>query len=104
MIKPSLFILSLLLSKTSFSSEHQMIDTLGASPKGQYVALEEYGYKAQTHSYYVKIKFMNVWKQSYVGSPIEVEVPASRRSFLEEARSKARILAKDQLSSFGISG
>lgn len=104
MIKSSLFILSLLFSKMAFSSEHQMIDTLGASPKGQYVALEEYGYKAQTHSYYVKIKFMNVWKQSYVGTPIEVEVPASRKSFLNEARTKARILAKDQLSNLGISG
>lgn len=104
MIKSSLLILGLFLSKMAISSEHQMIDTLGASPKGQYVALEEYGYKAQTHSYYVKIKFMNVWKQNYVGSPIEVEVPASRKSFLNEARAKARVLAKEQLSTLGISG
>lgn len=104
MIKSSLFIFGLAFSSMAISSEHQVIDTLGVSPKGQFVALEEYGYKAEKHSYYVKIKFMNVWKKTYVGDSIEVEMPAHRPNFLEKARTKARLLAKDQLTGLGISG
>lgn len=89
---------------TSWASEHQMIDTLGSSPKGQYVALEEYGYKSVSHSYYVRIKVMNVWKKTYVGAPVEVELPAIRPEFLLKARQKAKILAHDELTKFHISG
>lgn len=81
-----------------------MIDTLGSSPKGQFVALEEYGYKSQNHSYFVKIKIMNVWKKEYVGKSIEVELPAHRPHFLKKARSEARILATDELKKFDIRG
>lgn len=87
-----------------FSAEHQMIDSLGASPKGQFVALEEYGYKALNHSYYVRIKVMNVWKKEYVGKMIEVELPAHRPVYLKKARSKAKILAQEELKKFNISG
>lgn len=93
-----------MFSGLSFGSEHQMIDTLGVSSKGQFVALEEYGYKSQSHTYYVTIKVMNVWKKEYVGQKIEVEVPAHRPNFLEKARARARFLAQDQLRRFGISG
>lgn len=93
-----------LLSMTVAASEHQMIDTLGASPKGQFVALEEYGYKTQSHSYYVRIKVMNVWKKEYVGNFIEVELPAHRPVYLKKAREKARILAREELKKFQISG
>lgn len=81
-----------------------MIDTLGSSSKGQFVAIEEYGYKSQTHTYYVIIKVMNVWTKVYVGKFIEVELPAHRPNFLIKARARARILALEHLSSFGISG
>lgn len=79
-----------------------MIDTLGASSKGQFVALEEYGYKPQSHSYYVRIKIMNVWKKEYVGKLVEVELPAHRPVFLDKARARAKILATDELKQFGI--
>lgn len=97
------FFLSLLVTSV-WASEHQMIDTLGASPKGQFVALEEYGYKSLNHSYYVRIKVMNVWKKEYVGNTIEVELPAHRPAFLKKAREKAKILAQEELSRFHISG
>lgn len=80
-----------------------MIDTLGASSQGQYVALEEYGYRAQTHSYYVRVKVMNVWKKEYVGKSVELTVPAHRPGRLLEARAKARSLARKELMKFGIS-
>lgn len=99
----SLFIAFLLaLTTLTWAREHQMIDTLGASPKGQYVALEEYGYRSQKHTYYVTIKVMNVWKKEYVGNPIKVELPAHRPVFLKKARAKAKILALEELKRFNI--
>jgi predicted secreted protein len=101
------FIFALLLitlSQFTRASEHQMIDTLGVSPKGQFVAIEEYGYKVQNHSYYVRIKIMNVWKKEYVGKSVEVELPAHRPVFLEKARSRAKVLAFEELSRFKIQG
>ena len=93
-----------LYSVTGLASQRQMIDTLGISPKGQYVALEEYGYKSDKHSYYVTIKIMNVWKKEYVGSPVEVELPATRPHDLRKARDKAKLMAKGELEKFNISG
>lgn len=81
-----------------------MIDTLGSSSKGQFVALEEYGYKSQTHSYFVTIKVMNVWTEEYVGQSVEVEMPAHRPVFLDKARSRARELAQDVLKKYDIKG
>lgn len=104
MIKLFIFTAFLMLTGGVFASEHQMIDTLGASSKGQYVALEEYGYKAQSHTYYVTIKVMNVWKKEYVGQRIEIEVPAHRPDYLNKARSRARLMARDNLRIYGISG
>lgn len=99
-----LLTLSLVTLSGAFAREHQMIDTLGVSPKGQYVALEIYGYKSQTRTYYVSIKVMNVWKKEYVGDSVEVEMPAYHPEELRKARSKAKILANDNLRRFNISG
>src|SRR5690606_6030530 len=96
MAKLMVFTALLLISGMVFAKEHQMIDTLGSSPKGQFVALEEYGYKSLSHTYYVKIKVMNVWRKEYVGKEILVELPAHRPMFLEKARRKARILAQEE--------
>lgn len=98
------FIAFVIITMSAKASEHQMIDTLGASPKGQFVALEEYGYKSMNHSYYVRIKVMNVWKKEYVGKEIEVELPAHRPVYLEKARQKAKVLAREELNKFHISG
>lgn len=81
-----------------------MIDTLGSSPAGQFVALEEYGYKSQTHTYYVSIKVLNVWTKEYVGEKIDVELPAHRPHYLVKAREKAKVLAEEELKRFKISG
>ena len=103
MIKCLILIASIMFSTLILGGEHQMIDTLGISSKGQYVAIEEYGYRSQSHSYYVTIKVMNVWKKIYVGQAIEVELPAHRPSYLQKARTKARFLATEHLKTFGIS-
>jgi predicted secreted protein len=94
----------LFIGNLAKASEHQMIDTLGVSPKGQYVALEEYGYKAHGHTYYVRIKIINVWKKEYVGKSVEVELPASHPQLLVKARARAKVLAFEELNRFQIRG
>jgi len=91
-----------LFSALAYGSQHQMIDTLGSSSKGQFVAVEEYGYNSGSHSYYVTIKIVNVWTKNYVGETIEVELPAHRPHVLQEARDQAKNLAHDELSKFRI--
>ncbi len=88
----------------SQAAEHQMIDSLGASPKGQFVALEQYGYKPMNHSYYARIQVLNVWTQKYVGKTFEVEVPAIKREHLNQARIRARSQALGELRRFQIQG
>jgi len=92
-----------LVSTLAHSAEHMMIDTLGASPKGQFVALEEYGLKSESKKYFVQIKIMNVWTKEYVGKEVIVEIPAMQAN-LVKARQKAKLMAQDQLSKFKISG
>jgi predicted secreted protein len=104
MINPHFSLIILFFLSAAMASEHQMIDTLGSSPKGQYVALEQYGYKDMNHSYYVRIQVMNVWTQEYVGKTFEVEMPASRRDDLARARNRARSLALEELIKFDIRG
>lgn len=87
----------------SFSAKHLMIDTLGTSKKGQFVAIEEYGHDFQKHSYYVRIRIINVWQNTDVVSPIFVEFPAQRPYLLERAREKARLLSQGYLTKYDIS-
>lgn len=92
----------LVFSAATWAAPKQVIDTLGSSPKGQFVALEEYGYQSHKHTYYVKIKVINVWKKEFVGKFIEVEMPAHQPRFLQEARIKAKVLAQEELKRFKI--
>jgi predicted secreted protein len=96
--------LILFLSFSAFSSQKEFIDALGASPKGQYIALEEYGYSSEKRQFYSSIKIMNVWKKEYVGKAFQVEQPAINSRTIDVVRKKARTLAQDELKKFQISG
>lgn len=98
------FLIFLLSLPVAFASEHYVINTLGASKKGQFVALEEYGYHTERHTYFVTIRIMNVWTKEYVGRSFKVEIPAHRPIFLEKARHEARARADSELRRFNISG
>ena len=102
-LKLIIFVTMLFAGKT-FSSQHQKIDTIGMSPKGQFIALEEYGYQSENHTYFATIKIMNIWKKEYVGSTIQVELPAHRPKVLDLAREQAKKMAKGELEKFNISG
>jgi predicted secreted protein len=93
-----------LMSASAKASENYVFDTLGTSRAGQIVALETYGYKKSTHSYFVSIKFFDVWSKRYVGNKFEVELPADRGVTVQKARVKARTMAKNELARFKISG
>lgn len=101
MIKITL-ILIFLWQMPAFAASHQKIDTLGMSPKGQFVAMEEYGYQPDKHSYFVTIRIINVWTKEFVGQTIQVELPVSRKTFLLDARKKAKDLAQEILKTYNI--
>lgn len=95
-----LSILCLFLVSGAHASSKQKIDVLGTSPKGQFVAVEEYGYRPGTHMYFVTIRVMNVWKKEYVGDNIQIELPASRPFVLKKARKEALDLAQNTFKKY----
>ena len=94
----------LFMSFPALSAVHHKVDTLGTSAKGQFIALEEYGYRSDKHVYFVEIRILNLWKKKVVGDIIRVEEPAHSVNFLQETRTKAKKMAENQLKQFGISG
>ncbi len=97
-----LIVLSLLLTTQVLAANKQKIDVLGTSSKGQFVAVEEYGYRPGTHMYFVIIRVMNVWKKEYVGDSIQIELPATRPYILGRARKEALDLAQNSFRKYKI--
>ncbi|MEE2670751.1 MAG: hypothetical protein VYA54_03530 [Bdellovibrionota bacterium] len=77
------------------------INAIGASPRGQYVAFEEFGYKEGRKTPYSKIRVMNVWKNKYVEEPVQV-IGTKKEEKLEEVRKKAKDLALRKFKKFNI--
>lgn len=80
----------------------QMIRALGASSKGQFVAIEEYGYNAGLKTYYSRIKLLNVWKKEYVSPVVEVEQDARLPADLLRVREAAKQRAAVHFQRFNI--
>lgn len=97
-------VLCFILSSTASAVVHHKVDSLGSSAKGQFIALEEYGYRPDKKAYFVEIKILNLWKKKFVGDVIRVESPAYSAKHLKESRMKAKKMAENQLKEFGISG
>ncbi len=97
-----LFLLILFMLPSAFAANKQKIDVLGTSSKGQFVAIEEYGYRPGTHMYFVTIRVRNVWKKEYVGDNIQIELPASRPYVLKKARAEALELAQNTFKKYNI--
>ena len=98
-------IAALLISGASsnvFANTMVKVKALGASPKGQYVAIEEFGYKESRKRPYSRIRVMNVWKNRYVGNPINVSSDDDDMK-LDQVRAEAKKLAKKNLKKFNIS-
>jgi predicted secreted protein len=102
-MKMKILILCLLaFSQLAQASDQQFIASLGVSSKGQFVALEEYGYKSDLKSYYVQIKIVNVWTKEYVTQGVSLQTLAVRPSELVKLREKAKLLAQTDLVKFKI--
>lgn len=82
--------------------DQQHIRTVGTSLKGQYAAVEEYGYNSDLKTYYSRIRFMNLWKKTYVGSTVEAEQRAHSSADLEAVRSSTMARSQADLKKFGI--
>lgn len=97
-------ILSLLLLGSLGAQAKNLIrvKTLGKSPKGQFIAFEEFGFKNDAKVPFSKIRVMNVWKNKYVIKTIYVTDPENEMN-LRQIRAKAKKLANKQLKAFNIS-
>ena len=79
------------------------VSALGSSPKGQYVAFEEFGFLNNSKIPFSRIRVMNVWKNRYVGKEINVISDKKNQLELEQVRAKAKKLAAERLKQFNIS-
>jgi hypothetical protein len=96
-----LFCMSLFFKEVE-ASQHQHMNSLGTSQAGQFIALEEYGYKKQGHVYYSNIRFINVWTGDDVGTVINHELPALNKDKLQHVRQKAKDEAREQMAKYKI--
>lgn len=77
------------------------IKALGSSPRGQYVAFEEFGYLDGVKLPYSKIRIRNMWKNKEVEKPIEV-IGRGQDARLNAIRQKAKDLAHKKFQKFNI--
>lgn len=101
MIKFILFSVGIFIAGVSVASPVQ-IAAIGSSPKGQFVAIEEFGYNQGLKTYYSRIRFMNLWKKEYAGPVVEVEQGARHPDDLERVREKAKRSAEPHFEKFNI--
>lgn len=98
-----LMIFSSILLGQAFAKTMIRVNALGASPKGQFVAFEEFGYLDNSTIPFSRIKVMNVWKNKYVGKTINVVSDKKNDLELDQVRAQAKKLAKEGLKRFNIS-
>lgn len=77
------------------------IKALGSSPRGQFVAFEEFGYSFDKAKVFSKIRVMNVWKNRYVDKVIEVKGTGNTGE-LKKVREQAKKIAYTKLKKFNI--
>lgn len=78
------------------------VKAIGSSPRGQYVAFEEFGYKDASRKVpYSKIRIMNVWKNQFVGRTVKV-IGQDQEARLNIVRTRAKDQASASLKKFNI--
>lgn len=92
-----ILVLIILISALPVQAKLVNINALGSSPKGQYVAIEESGYKLGSKLPFTRIRVMNMWKNKYVTKPVIVigkEKDISLTSIRKRAFEKAVVQFK----------
>lgn len=98
-----IILITLILGSLSVNAKNLIrVKTLGKSPKGQFIAFEEFGFKNDAKVPFSKIRVMNVWKNKYVTKTIYVTDPKNEMN-LNQIRAKAKKLANKNLKAFNIS-
>jgi predicted secreted protein len=77
------------------------VQALGSSPKGQYIAFEEFGYIGDAKKPFSRVKVFNVWKNKYVVEGVQV-TPREEKLELNQVRSRAKNLAQKSLNKYHI--
>lgn len=65
-----------------------IVNPIGSSQKGQYVALEEYEIRKDSKQINYKIKIMNTWKNKYVGKEISIQREYNSSENIKEIRAE----------------
>ena len=89
-------------SSLAYSGTMVKIMAIGSSPKGQYVAFEEFGYLDGATVAFSRIRIKNVWKNRYVSKPFKAQGDGENVK-LEQVRAQALRLAKERLLELDIS-
>lgn len=78
------------------------VEAIGSSPKGQFIAFEEFGYLDEGKAPFSRIRVKNVWKNKYVNRPIRI-IDEKEGLELEQVRAKTKKMAREELKEFNIS-
>ena len=92
---------SIFAAQTTQAGPMVRVKALGSSPRGQYVAFEEFGYQDGKRIPYSKIRVRNMWKNRYEGKPVSV-FGSKKSDQLNIVRDKAKGLAANKLKKFNI--
>jgi predicted secreted protein len=101
-MKKSLILVLWLVSAHVFAGSIVKVSSVGLSPKGQFIAFEEFGFSDEKIPY-SKIRVFNTWKNKYVSKEFKLRGKKSIDS-LELIRFKVKKLASKDLKHFNISG
>lgn len=93
---------ALFISQAAPAKTLVRVNAIGSSPRGQYVAFEEFGYKEGRKFPFSKIRVMNVWKNKYMDESVIV-IGKDKEDRLEVIRQKAKAQALKKLKKFNIS-
>lgn len=77
------------------------IEAIGSSPKGQYVALEEYGKNTSTKKIFSRIQIVNLWKDETLKT-FEINETESEVQNLDLIRNENKKIAMKYLEKFNI--
>lgn len=96
-------VLVFLLTGKLFAANLVNINPLGASSKGQYYAIEEFGIKQNTGRAFSRIQVINTWKETQV-KVVERSIPYSGEGQVEveSMRQAALESIRPSLNQYGI--
>jgi predicted secreted protein len=100
-MKKMIFLVLWLVASQTFAGSIVKVSPIGFSPKGQFVAFEEFGFSDKKIPY-SKIRVFNTWKNKYVSKEFKL-IGKEDVDSLELVRLKVKKLALKDLKKYDIS-